>query len=144
MKEMDTSRWLMLLALSIYTLALIAPGPLCVDSICKTGIGEGVAVLLMGWIGLSGSLANKAWLANPLLLLSWAIFYSGSKNKVPGILIAGAAFLASVSLLLMRDSKFTYFSEGGSQMLSGFQAGYWLWVLSTIVTIIAFYYRKQK
>jgi hypothetical protein len=106
----------------------------------------GFELLALGWVGvvfffmavvahplgvlgfiLSGTLA---WLANPLLWLSWGSFLV-KKTRYAGSL-AGAALLFMLSFLFMK----TLPQGDSSAPIVGYGPGYWLWLGSAVLVLV--------
>lgn len=95
----------------------------CVDGKCE---GEGFLALATGWLGtISYGGAAMAWLANPLLWLSWVIPF---ERRILKLSSAGLAMLFCLS--------FMYFDEivkneaGQYGKITSYAIGYWLWMSS--------------
>ncbi len=80
--------------------------------------------LLTGWVGL-GIGGQLAWLANPLLLLSW-IFYM--RKKKAALYTSMGALLVAISFTFYRE---IVINEAGTMGdITGYGRGYFLWLAS--------------
>ena len=91
----------------------------------------GLFLFLWGWLGpLDGVFA---WYANPLLFLAWFSFSDGRTTSAVQKGIC-SALLASTYLL----HKSILLDEGGGRaMIVSYNLGYWLWLASPIVLLLA-------
>jgi hypothetical protein len=104
---------------------------ICTNGSCQDWPAWGI--LAFGWLALTSTLANVAWLANPTLFVGWLLTVAGAKR---GALIF--AILAALFVLLPLVSNMVVTNEGGAPtMLDGFAAGYWLWVGAAITNLLA-------
>ena len=84
-------------------------------------------LLLIGWMGVFYGVF--AWVANPLLLLSWFLCLRG-ELRAAWIASTAAALLALSFLLhstIVADEVPTY------KAVTGYGAGYWLWLASMLI-----------
>lgn len=87
-------------------------------------------LLLLGWIGLaSGTLA---WLANPALILSWAM---AILKRPPLSLLAALAALALMMSFLLQTTVISSEAPQYSRIV-GYGRGFWLWVGSAAVQVL--------
>ena len=100
-------------------------------------------VLVVGWLSVPCLGANLAWLANPLLFISWLSFKHS--RKVSLILNVAAVCFAFLFLLF---TKVTVGEDGGKDIIGEYKPGYWLWLSSCLVMLsgncINFYLDKRK
>jgi len=127
------SRYLLVLSVGLYAACL----PL--DPFSVQGHPSGWpswSILLIGWLPLAA--ANLAWLANPLLLTAWySIFTQGGKQAKSLSLLS---LIAAGSFLLMRT---VVNNEGGIPVpITGYNSGYWLWLTSIGVALLAAFVTK--
>lgn len=97
---------------------------------------DGFTCLLIGWIGLLGLGSAIAWLANPLLILSWA--FSKSKPK-RAFYFSVAALGLALSFLLFDQAMI---NEAGYNKIASVSYGYYCWVLSISIMVIATSYQS--
>lgn len=95
-------------------------------------------LLLMGWAGVPEGIF--AWLANPLLLLSWVLAYAGRPR--PALISALCAILAAASFLLVRSVPTN--ESGTVVQVTGYGLGYWLWLLSILAACFAAFFRSNS
>jgi len=86
---------------------------------------------LIGWLPLAAS--NLAWVANPLLFAAWHSIFTRRGKQAKSLslfsLIAAGSFLAMQTVIN---------NEGGVAVpITGYNAGYWLWVTSIGVAFLA-------
>lgn len=85
----------------------------------------------MGWLGVLMGEAAISWMANPFLITTWILL---AYNKKSAWFFALIALLFSASFL-----KFPSVIEneaGHSFQILKIGLGYWLWLLSCLVTFI--------
>lgn len=124
-------------------------------SFCTGECGDSFMTLLIGWMGVLldvGHLANAltdfasgegfslrypigaafTWLANPAMFLS--LMFIKEKNSKAALFFAALSALLALSFLLF---TFIADNEGGVyNKITGYKAGYWLWVSSTLTVLI--------
>jgi len=99
-----------------------------------TELGErhfGFSELLTGWTGLYLGGPMLTWLANPCLFIAWRTF-KGS-NKISLIF----SVLASIGSLAFLFFPSIYEIDEGVNTIVQYQLGYWLWLASSLVMLIA-------
>jgi hypothetical protein len=93
----------------------------------------------MGWLGVLGGLgypAHLVWLANPLLIFTWALIGSKSSKAGPVSLMC-LGFAAS---FVMADRILIGASHTGAIQVSfriDLRYGYWLWLASIACAVVA-------
>jgi hypothetical protein len=90
-------------------------------------------LLLIGWMGVL--VGYIEWIANPLLFYSW--FSALHRRYWEAV---GSATLALVLILsFLRRSEVVWIGDNGSKAaaIRGYALGYWLWLASSAVMIIA-------
>jgi len=97
----------------------------CTDKGCRPSVDA----LVLGWAELFEGVF--AWLANPLLIVSWILL---GMNKRGGLILSLVASLLSLSFLfchtIMEDEA------GNMGAIKNLAPGYWLWVAGCIVTYV--------
>lgn len=99
---------------------------------------QGLACLLAGWLSLL-MFDTLAWIANPLMFLTWILLLRFSKTKKDiyvryALLFSMAAMIAGMSFLFVKDLMM---DEGGAQYhLTSYHAGYVLWLASAVVLAV--------
>ncbi|WP_073553053.1 hypothetical protein [Elizabethkingia meningoseptica] len=89
-----------------------------------------IACLLLGWAEVFEG--GIAWLANPLLFISWILFLI-KQTRITAF-ISLAALLLSLSYL---SASTITIDEGGNKAdIISYGAGYYLWVLSSLSLFI--------
>jgi len=87
-------------------------------------------LLLFGWVGLlSGMLA---WLANPLLFVSWVLL-AASRFRA-AFYVALGALLFAMSFLLY--SEVISSTKTDYSRIVGYGIGYWLWIASALILAV--------
>jgi hypothetical protein len=93
----------------------------------------GWELLINGWLGLIAGASGLPWLANPLLMIAW--FMYGIKKNVISFLFSLSALSLMVSFLsvkgILRDEA------GHYSQITGYGLGYWYWISSAFVILIA-------
>lgn len=96
----------------------------------------------MGWLTVPLSLSGLAWLANPLLIISWVLTWKEHRlNWLFALLAAGFSLLFLAGHSIPRDEA------GNMEKITGVQGSYWLWVAACLVQLtgsIVFMLRKKK
>lgn len=88
-------------------------------------------LLLVGWIGVFERI--PAWLANPALAIAWVLM--GLRRSG---LAAFALTVASLGLALsfLYHQRIMTDEAGNYARITGYGAGYWLWIASMVVALI--------
>ncbi len=99
-------------------------------------------LLIFGWSGLLAGGATIAWLANPLIFLSWIFFFIKPKVSLILSLVAtllSASFLCFNTIISSEETSYSTITER--------KAGYWLWLISiaifSISTLIIYYFERK-
>jgi len=88
---------------------------------------SGLDVLMGGWLGvLTFNLANMAWLANPLLFLSWVFIKIKMPRTAIGLICAAILF----GLLVIIFPGVETDESGTLRQIIRYGFGYYLWILS--------------
>jgi hypothetical protein len=88
-------------------------------------------LLALGVFGLLDGIV--AWLANPALLAAWVCFYFKRFNI--SLWLGILAFILIISFLLHTT---IIANEGGTRVeIIGYGLGFWLWLVSSLTTIVA-------
>ena len=118
-----------ILALSVILfLASLIFKTYCINGECR---GRGFLNFLIGWLGVFHLNGSKAWLANPFLIISWFFFFQKPKTA---LILSVIAFLFAVSFYFQQT--IVYNEAGMAGKITGYKAGYWLWVSSICVMIL--------
>jgi len=92
---------------------------------------SGLFLLLFGWFGLL--IGYYAWIANPLLLISWFAFLF-KKYQIGSLMSIGSvAFVFSFLMINTMPSIETSIKY----QITGYGPGYWLWVASAACSVAA-------
>jgi len=75
--------------------------------------------------------AGVAWLANPLLLITWILLL---RNNKFALLLSIFATLLSLSFLGIDEVPIN--EAGGIEKIIKIEIGYWLWLFSCLITFI--------
>lgn len=125
--------WLMRLGVGLSLALLLTSLPFpCYVVEGRTGFGEGIALLLIGWMGVFDG--QVAWLANPLLLLGWCATFL-RLPRIIGLTLTLLATGFALGFLLYPDILVN--EAGHRAAITGYRTGYWLWVGSTLVALLA-------
>jgi hypothetical protein len=95
------------------------------------GYASGLLLLLFGWIGVIDG--TFEWFANPLLGLAWLLTLLGRHRDGAGF---GACALGLALSFAWRD-RVMVDEAGHRDFVASLNAGYWLWVLSMLLTVVA-------
>ena len=89
-------------------------------------------LLLIGWVGVFDGGAGISWLANPLLILSWGLYFfdKGKLASITSILavVAATSFLSFDTVISSAAPTYSKITE--------IKLGYWLWLASTVIMAI--------
>jgi hypothetical protein len=90
-------------------------------------------LLLVGWMGVLGGYIE--WIANPLLFFSW---FSALHRRYWQA-VSSAALALTLILSFLRRSEVVWTFDNGSRAaaIKGYGFGYWLWLASSAVMVIA-------
>lgn len=91
---------------------------------------DGLAASILGAFGLFAGGAYIAWLANPLILISWLAYRKTKISLVTSIL----AFAFGLSFLLFDEIMVNEAGHYGE--ITGYEMGFYLWNLSFLIMII--------
>lgn len=122
--SIQQSRIALVLSIVLYMLCFTQPA-LCISGNCNGWSPRSMLVLgILNFINLASWGAGIAWLANPLLVLSWwlAWYFKYDKARNFGL----AALLMALSLLITKG--YVLAADEGPTPITGFGIGYWLWV----------------
>jgi hypothetical protein len=86
---------------------------------------------LIGWVLIFEGVF--AWLANPCLLVSWI---SMIVRPIPYEGIVGSVLALALTLSFLLQKQVTTNSAGDVSKITGYGAGYWLWVASAAVACL--------
>lgn len=132
------SRLLMLLGIAMFATSL------CLNAVTLSNSSEwpGWFMLVFGAFGLiwGFSLVYLPWLANLLLFITWILFYR--KKWEYSVRTPIVAFLLAAGFILVRNINLSL--DGGDQPITSLGLGYWIWLGSIAITIIATYIGKQE
>lgn len=106
-----------------------------VEAFCQAGkcYGSGIEILGFGWLSLGHGFASIAWLANPALFVAWISILA--RLKTVALATSLSAFALAASFLLARN---VITNEGLVPVpITGYRIGYWLWLASTGVAVVA-------
>jgi hypothetical protein len=132
--RLDLGRKIVLTASILLFLTSLTQPAYYIDRSDYDAWSNSLLLVLFGWLGtiMSGfSASSLAWLANPLLFISWIVFKNKPKRSIY------LSFTATALAISFRFSKMVVSSESPSfSEITSYQAGYWLWVLSMAVFFI--------
>ncbi len=124
--------YLLVLSLILYGISLTQNGFATMPS---SGKSPGLGIVVFGALGLGSSeMANKVWLASPLLWLSWAglLEPTGFFTICSGL----AAFAVAGSFLFC--SRVSVSEAGGAgYLIKSYDLGYWLWLISILCSFLS-------
>lgn len=85
---------------------------------------------MMGWFTVPLSLGGIAWLANPLLILSWIFWWKGMRYAWIFALLASGLSLSFLAAKTIAGNE-----AGHLEKIIGVQGSYWLWVSACLVQL---------
>jgi hypothetical protein len=101
-------------------------------------------VLVYGWLGLRiGEEPSRfIWLANPMLLVTWALVAIAHlvRRQSAAIWAARCALitlLVAVAFMVHPWVKNPYSTGGGAERIASYGAGYWLWLASMVCAFLS-------
>lgn len=89
----------------------------------------GLALLLIGWVGVLGGIV--AWLANPALLMAW-IFTFSRYRRVEAVVCSVAALGLALSFLSVKEMP----GETENAKIISYGLGYRLWIGSIVMACV--------
>jgi hypothetical protein len=96
---------------------------------------SGFKALIYGWVGIR-RFSGVPWLANPLCLFTWFLFFSPKlEARRNAVFTSAAAFLLSLSFLLVREIP--PISPGMKAAAVSAKVGYWLWLASMVSLFVS-------
>lgn len=117
----------------LFTSIILFAFSLTQKAYCTTGLcSDSVAVFIFGFFGLAYPLATWTWLANPLLLGAWIFLL---RNPKISIFLSICSTLIAASFLLF--DQIIDNENGQYKQIISYQAGYWLWLASHTLILIA-------
>jgi hypothetical protein len=131
----NVSRYLIVLSAILFVVSLTR-NSFCVPSGCDLWPGWGV--LLLGWIepfsaAQVGPFVAVSWFANPCVVAAW--IFAFQSNKGIAVALGAAGLLLGLGFLL---GKLVLVSEAGiPYQITGYAAGYWIWITSLAVALVA-------
>lgn len=112
----------------LYSSILIYGISLFQDCFCTSHCVNSFFALLFGFLPLNTTIANLCWSANPLLFISWVVFYKNPKSSLTFSLLASAISFMFIFCTEVADN------EGGSpSRIESLEIGYWLWLSSIFI-----------
>lgn len=94
---------------------------------CHSGIG----LLIAGWTGIYLGGPMLTWLANPFLFIAWQTL---KQCNFASLIFSLLAFFTSLSFLLFSS---IFDIDEGTSAITHYKAGYWLWLSSCLVMMMA-------
>lgn len=142
MNTLDLDKYkkrIFLLSLIVFLISLTQPA-FYIDREDFDAWSSPFGLLLIGWLPIiAGETSAIAWMANPILLLSWISIFNPKLEKAvlwTGLLsiIVGLSFL-SVKEILSSEAP-TY------SKITAIMPGYWLWISSMLTFTVGVLYLK--
>lgn len=131
--------FLVLLASILVYIACLSQDSFCVNGSCSDWPGWGV--LMLGWIeGAIHPRAGVSWYANPVLYVAW--FFISRADRKKALRFSVAALLLAAWFLLVRNVAVS--EQGALSDVTGYALGYWLWLASTGLAVVAALLVKSK
>lgn len=118
-----------LLSIALYVPCLALGG---IESNGQSDVG--FFYLGFGMFGIFASVTNLSWLANPALFVAW-IFLFREERKLG---LAGASIAPIFAALPLFMTEIVTNEGGVATAIDGYDAGYWLWLASTMMMLIAY------
>lgn len=103
----------------------------CLNGLCKNEL-YGFGLVAVGWFGVFfDPLASYSWIANPLLIMAWIEMHKNQFVSFVLSLFSTALCLSFLSVRIMLTSE-----SGEHGTVTGYQAGYWLWLSSSAFFLV--------
>jgi hypothetical protein len=99
----------------------------CTTDRCRTSI----EALLIGWLAIFDGGPGMAWIANPLLLITWILF-----SKRHRLALFFSIVTALISLSFLGYNKIIDNEGGTINSIIKIGPGYWLWLSSCLTTFL--------
>ena len=116
-----------LLSLLIFLIALSQPA-FYIDRVDYDGWSSPIGLILVGWLPiLAGEGSAIAWLANPLIIVSWVSLFKMEKISFWTSLASIAFALSFLFVDEIMSSEAPTYSK-----VTEIKLGYWLWVSSMV------------
>lgn len=115
----------------LYSSILIFGISLFQNCFCTGHCVNSFFALLFGFLPLKTTIANLCWLANPLLFMSWIVFYKNPKSSLIFSLLA-----SSFSFMFIFTNEVAVNEGGSPQQIESLEIGYWLWLSSIFIISI--------
>jgi hypothetical protein len=94
-----------------------------------------MAAFIFGAIGFVMGGAAITWPANPLLIVSWLTF-----KRRPRVALGCSILASGLAFSFLLFDKIIADEAGNYEVITGYAAGYWLWVASITVMLIGISY----
>jgi hypothetical protein len=125
------------MSLGLFAISLLCDG-FYVDGPSPRAWSLGFGELIAGWYAALEGV--YAWWANPLLLAAWMTFRS--RSTIPSTLCSIVALGAMGSFL--RIHRIEVSEAGNSARITGYGAGYWIWISSGLVLLAGNIIRRVR
>jgi hypothetical protein len=96
-------------------------------------VTHAVWLLASGWLGVL--IGYFEWIANPLIFYSW--ISARRKRILPALLASIAAVGLILSFLLRKKMDWPGMATDTHPDIQGYAPGYWLWLASALVMVLA-------
>ncbi len=126
-----TRKTIWIISLTVLGLSLISP-TYCTNAKCST-FGSGFVDLFFGWFGaLFMGNTYLAWFANPFFITS--IF---TNKRTPTLSLIFSIIGLIIALTFLKGGEVLLNEAGHTGYITKLEVGYWLWISSIILMIIA-------
>lgn len=99
---------------------------------CTSHCANSFLALIFGFFGIAtGGLGNLCWIANPLLFMSWVVFYKDLKSS-----FIFSLFASLLSFLFLFATEVAVDEAGSPRKIQSLEIGYWLWLSSIFIIAI--------
>lgn len=113
---------ILFLSILIYGISLFQ------NCFCTSHCVNSFFALLFGFLPLKTTIANLCWSANPLLFMSWIVFYKNPKSSLTFSLLASA-----ISFMFIFCTEVVVDEGGSPSEIDNLEIGYWLWLSSIFI-----------
>ncbi len=125
---------ILVLSLSLF-IASLTQKCYCTSNSC----GDSLAALLVGIFGVFTGGAGLTWLANPLLFAAWIFWKEDLRFSLWASTVATAVSLSFLSFDTIMVDEAGHYSK-----IISYQAGYWLWVSSSMTMLLGNLFIRLK
>jgi len=118
-------KWTLFTSIGLFIISLTQTG-YCTTNLCRSSID----CLITGALGFLYGGAAMTWLANPVLIASWAL-----ANRNLWLSLTGSILATIISLSFLLFHHVLDNEAGHLNTIISYKAGYWLWLASSLTML---------